>query len=682
MSVDASDRPPRLRRRWRGWNWLTIPVAAAALAGALLGLYLALAIDLPQVEELQTYDPSAVTTLQAADGVPFRTFFVERRIPVPRKSMPRELVEAIVSVEDSRFYAHRGLDWVGIGRALWQDIRHRRIVEGGSTLTQQLAKVLFLTPEKSLLRKAREAILALAIERRYSKQEILTLYLNQIYLGEGAYGVEAAAQTYFGKGVAGLSLAECAMIAGIPRSPSRYSPISHPEEALARMRTVLARLRMEGYISREQEQQAVAQPPPVRPARPGKEPGAYFADLVRRRLEQELGENLLYRGGLTVRTTLDLDLQLAAEKAVADGIAAYEKRHPPAPGEAPVQAALLAMDPATGEVKALVGGRDFATSPYDRAFSARRQPGSAFKPVLYAAALAGGMTPATLLSDRPATFRLPGQEPWTPENFGGVYRGNVSLRTALEDSLNAASVDLLIRTGYGPVMETARRLGFSAVLRPYPSLALGVFDASLSELVQAYAAFDNAGMRPRLRFLVSVRDREGVPLRDFDPPELTEAIPPRTAFQVTNLLTGVVERGTARVASALGLPLAGKTGTTDDYKDAWFVGFSPSLVAGSWVGYDVPRSLGRGEAGSRAALPIWMDFMHAALATAPVSRFAIPPETDMVEVDPATGLLAGGACPLIVLDAFLPGTAPVAACPPDRHRAPAPGASLTGPPLD
>ncbi len=666
----------------RGWGWLIFPLAASALAGTLIGLYLALGTDLPQVEALQTYDPSAVTTMFAADGTPFKTFFVERRIPVPREKMPRELVEAIVAVEDSRFFTHGGLDWKGIGRALWQDIRHGRIVEGGSTLTQQLAKVLFLTPEKSLLRKIREAVLALAIERRYGKQEILTLYLNQVYFGEGAYGVEAAAQTFFGKSVSDLTLAECALTAGLPRSPARYSPISHPEEARARQRTVLVRLRMEGYITREQEEQALSQPLTIRPARPGKEPGAYFADLVRRRLEEEMGENLLYRGGLAVHTTLDLAMQKAAEKAVADGIAAYEKRHAPRPGEAPVQAAMLAMDPATGEIKALVGGRDFASFPYDRALTARRQPGSAFKPILYASALSAGMTPATLLSDVPATFRFPGQEPWTPENYGGVYNGTVTMRTALENSLNAASVNLLTRTGYAPVMETARRLGMTADLLPYPSLALGVFDSSLAELVQAYAAFDNGGMRPRMRFLTAVRDREGVPLKGFDPPGLSEALPPRTAFQMTNLLTGVVERGTARAASALGLPLAGKTGTTNDFKDAWFIGFSPDLIAGTWVGFDAPRSLGRGEAGARAALPIWMEFMRATLSQAPPSRFPIPPEIEMVEVDPATGFLASAACPTRVLEAFLPGTAPVATCDPDRHRSPEPGPSLTEPPLD
>ncbi len=681
MSLRTFLRPP-LDSLWR-WGWLILPLLAAILAGAAAGVLVILSQGLPQVEELQTYEPSTLSTLLADDGKAFWTLGTERRIPVPLDRIPPLLVKAVVAVEDSRFYEHHGVDLKGIARALWRDIVTGSLAQGGSTITQQLSRVLFLTSEKSLTRKLREAVLAMQIERRYGKDEILTLYLNQIYLGEGAYGVEAAARTYFGKGVEDLTLSECSLLAGLPKGPSYYSPLAHPERAEARRRVVLGRLAAEGVIAPGELEEALASPPVLSPSSPRTAVGAYFAEQVRRELEERLGENLLYRGGITVRTTLNRELQEAAEEAVRDGIAAYEKRHPAGkakPGEAPaepVQAALVALSPATGEVKALVGGRDFAASPYDRAASARRQPGSSFKPILYAAALSAGMTPATLLSDVPRVYRQKGSPPWKPENYSRRYHGEVTMRTALEESLNAASVDLLVRTGYPPVRETARRLGLTAEIQPYPSAALGVFDASLLEMTSAYAAFDNEGMRVAPRLWRSASGKEGETLLPEEAPLITEAVSPVTAFLTSNLLIGVVERGTARGAASLGTPVAGKTGTTQDYKDAWFIGYSPSLAAGVWVGFDTPRTLGRGEAGSRAALPIWTAFMRRALAGVPSARFSIPPGVEMAEVDPTTGALAGEGCPDRVMEGFAAGTAPTAPCDPARHRP-----ALTEPPLD
>jgi len=594
-------------------SWLMLPLVGSILIGVFIGVLLAITQDLPQVEDLQTFEPSSMTALLAHDGRPLRFFFLERRIPVPLQEMPEMLIQAVIAVEDSRFYRHFGLDIKGIFRALWKDIRSLRVVEGGSTLTQQLSRVLFLTPEKTLKRKIREAILAINIERRYSKEEILSLYLNQIYLGEGAYGVEAAARTYFGKSSQELTLAECAMIAGIPKSPTLYSPIGNPDQALGRMKVVLRRLFHEGYISREEYNKAVLTGFSIAPVLPSEDPAPYFTEIVRKELEERFGANFVYRGGITVQTTLDLDLQDAARKAVHSGLEGYERRHPPGPkDDSPVQASLLALDPSTGEVRALIGGRDFSLSPYNRATQARRQPGSAFKPFLYAAAIAAGHPPTEILDDTAFEVPLKGQPPYVPVNYSGQYYGPVTMRTALEKSLNAASVDLLLKVGYGPVIKMASKLGITTKLKPYPTLTLGVFDVSLQEMVAAYGTLGNRGILVKPRYITRVLDRQGQIL--WEPSlHLEDATSPQVAFVATNLLEGVIERGTGRSASHLRGPLAGKTGTTDDFKDAWFLGFAPRLATGVWVGYDMPKSLGAGETGARAALPIWKLFMDKAL---------------------------------------------------------------------
>ncbi|MBN2720238.1 MAG: PBP1A family penicillin-binding protein, partial [Proteobacteria bacterium] len=583
-------------------SWLLLPLTGSLLIGAFVGILLAITQDLPQVEDLQTFEPSSMTAILASDGRPIKFFYVERRIPIPLQDVPETLVQSVIAVEDARFYQHFGLDIKGILRALWKDIRSLEAVEGGSTLTQQLSKVLFLTPEKTMLRKIREAILAVNIERRYSKEEILTLYLNQIYFGEGAYGVEAAAQTYFGKSARDLDLPECAMLAGIPRSPALYSPIAHPDRAAARTKLVLGRLLEEAYISREEYDSAVRTGFSIAPSLPPQDPAPYFTENVRKLLEERFGANMIYRGGITVQTTLDLDLQEAAEKAVVAGIRMYEERHPPGPDDPPVQASLLAVEPATGRVLAHVGGRDFSRSPFDRAIQAKRQPGSAFKPIIYAAALSGNLTPATFLNDSPFKVPLKGQPPYVPVNYSGHYYGPVTMRQAFERSLNAASVDLLLKVGYQPVIDTASKLGISADLKPYPALALGVFDVSLQEMVAALGAISNRGILVEPRFIKRIVDRQGQIL--WEPsPTLTDAISPQAAYLTTSLLEGVIARGTGRAASDLRSPVGGKTGTTNDFKDAWFLGVAPGLVAGVWVGFDIPENLGNGETGARAALP-------------------------------------------------------------------------------
>jgi len=641
--------------------WITLPLAGSLLIGVFLGVLLAVTQDLPQVESLQTYEPSSVTRILADDGRPVRSFFVERRIPISIQEIPDDLIKAIIAVEDARFYQHFGLDLRGILRALWKDIASMRVVEGGSTLTQQLSKVLFLTPERTLMRKIREAFLAINIERRYSKNEILSLYLNQIYLGEGAYGVEAAARTYFGKHARELTLAESALIAGLPRSPSLYSPINHPERARRRMRVVLDRLLTEGYISQKGHDQAAQTGFSLSPPPSLEDPAPYFTEIIRRKLEEKLGANLLYRGGIVIESTLNLELQKSAREAVSMGIAAYEARQPGKVGAPPVQASFIALVPSSGEVKALVGGRDFSSSPYNRATQARRQPGSAFKPVLYAAALASGLPPTKALRDEPFEVELKGSPPYIPVNYSGRYSGPVTLRSALERSLNAASVDLLMQIGYQRVMDMAQRLGIRSELKPYPSLALGVFDVSLQEMVSAYGTFTNRGILVSPRYIRRVLNRQGQVL--WEPPlQLSDALSPDVAYLTTSLLEGVIQRGTGRRAATLGMPIAGKTGTTDDYKDAWFIGYTPDLSAGAWVGFDKPANLGNREAGSRAALPIWMTFMRKAGAQMPSDEFEMPSGIEVVEVDPATGLLAGPLCPDRFVEVFLEGTAPEEIC--------------------
>lgn len=650
---------------WKiNWYWIVLPVAAAMLVGLSLGLLLALTQDLPQVEALQVYEPSAVTTVFSDDGSPVRSLFVERRIPVPLQEIPGTLVQALIAVEDARFYQHFGLDIKGILRALWRDIKSMKAVEGGSTLTQQLAKVLFLTPEKTIIRKLKEALLAINIERRYSKDEILTMYLNQIYLGEGAYGVEAAARTYFGKNVKNLNLAECSMIAGLPRSPSLYSPIAHPERAESRLRVVLLRLLDEGFITDEIYRETVEAGLVLKTSPSPEDPAPYFTEMVRRELEQRISPNLLYRGGLAIETTLNLEMQLAAEGSLQRGLKSYERRHPDSKKENDdlIQGAFLALDPATGEIKAMVGGRDFSLSPFNRTTQARRQPGSAFKPILYTAALSSGFTPSDIIDDFPLKIQIKGRtDPWIPRNYTGDYSGPVTLRTALERSLNAASVDLLQRLGYQPVIDTAHRLGITTELKPYPSLALGTFDVSLLEMISAYGVFDNRGILAAPHLIRRVRDREGGVLWE-QASHLSDVLSPQISFQITNLLEGVTTRGTARRALRLGRPSAGKTGTTDDFRDAWFIGYVPGLAAGAWVGFDLPSSLGNGESGGRTALPVWIDFMGTVLRDIPAEQFPVPEGIDLVEIDPESGLLAGPGCYEKVVEAFLPGTAPTGYC--------------------
>lgn len=639
-------------------------VLVAVLIGGAVGLLLYTAWDLPEVQALEHFKPSITTRVYSDSNQLLAEFFVENRTPVKLADVPDVFLKALLATEDTRFYSHRGLDYRGIARAFIRNIRAGKVVEGGSTLTQQLAKILFLTPERSYLRKFKEMTLSLKIEQRYTKQEILALYLNQIYFGSGAYGIESAAQIYFGKQAKDMTTAECALLAGIPRSPKYYSPFRSKENALARRRHVLNRLLATASISPAQAEEAERTPLPAQPAvqQKGPAPAPYFVEYIRQKVEERFGSSILYSGGLNIYTSINDSLQGQAERAVLAGLRSLEaKQGRKQQRLPPLQASIVALDPATGHIRAMVGGRDFGTSQFNRAWQALRQPGSAFKPIIYAAAINRGYSAADMLSDTPLTVRIDNRKTWTPENFTRTYQGDVTLRKALAQSLNVPTVRLLAKIGADEAIRFARALGIRSPLNAVPSLALGSSDVTLLELTSAYSVFANSGIRSEPVAILHITDSSGRTLfaNDAIP---AQVLRPETAYLVTNLLKGVIERGTGWKARELGRPAAGKTGTTNDYRDAWFIGYTPTLVAGVWVGFDDQRSLGPKATGSRAALPIWLDFMKQAHEGQEPVEFNIPDGLLVRSIDPHSGLLSTEQCRNSLREVFLPGTEPRRYC--------------------
>jgi len=596
-------------------------LTGGALAAAVYALW---PTDLPSVKALEEYAPSLGTRVYADDDELLTEFQAERRIFVPLREIPRGLRDAVIAVEDARFYSHQGVDLRGVARAAYANFRHGRIVEGGSTITQQLAKVLFLTPDRSFERKVKEAVLALELENRYSKDRLLELYLNQIYLGHGAYGVEAAARTYFGTSVRELTLPQIALLAGLPRAPASYSPFDRPELAKSRRAHVLDRMHQLGYISEPEARAAKRVPLGLVPPERRRTTAPYFLEYLERTLEAKYGSDLMYKGGLSVYTTLNPVTQRMAEAALRQGLEAITARHAgkeSAGQSAMPQGAVLVIEPQTGYIKALVGGADFARSEFNRAIHARRQPGSAFKPFVYLAALEAGWTSTDLVDDSPVSFPASPGKVWEPENYDGKFRGPITLQQALEESVNIAAVKLLREVGTARVVDVARRLGIQSPLQDNLTLALGSSDVTLLELTTAYAALANQGVRMdpiAVRYVTDVQGR----LIEENIPQGSEAVSPAVATLLTHMLRGAVERGTAIQARVLGRPVAGKTGTTNDFSDAWFVGYTPSLAAGVWVGHDRLRTLGREETGARAALPIWIALMREILKHRPVEDFS------------------------------------------------------------
>ena len=550
---------------------------------------------------------------------------------MPLQQIPHGLRNAIIAVEDARFYSHFGVDVRGILRAAYANLRHGRVVEGGSTITQQLAKVLFLTPDRRFSRKVKEALLAFELEKRYSKDRLLELYLNQVYMGHGAYGVEAAARIYFGKSVQDLTLPEVAMLAALPRSPGNYSPFERPELVQRRRAIVVGRLLEEGYISEAEAKAANRAPLGLVPPERRRSSGQYFLGYLQQSLEAKYGSDVLYKSGLSIYTTLDAGLQRAAEQALREGLQAVATRQAaraasrgkPGPATEVPEGAVVVIEAATGYVKVLIGGADFARTEFNRALYAHRQPGSAFKPFVYLAALEAGHAPTEILDDSPVRY-VSGDKVWEPENYDGKFRGPVTLQQSLEESINVPTIRLLEQVGVNPVIDAARRAGIQSRLPHDLTLALGTGDVTLLELTAAYGTFANQGIRMEPLMVRHVTDAQGR-LVEENIPQGREAITPDLAIGLTQMLRGIVERGSGIGARVLERPLAGKTGTTNDFSNAWFVGYTPSIVAGVWVGHDRPRSLGHDETGARAALPIWVAVMRAALRGKPVEDFPAPP---------------------------------------------------------
>ena len=665
----------RVRRRWPARPWLRRLLIVAGILSLLLGAGAAVAAlwaftilprTLPSVTALETFQPLLGTKIYDDNDELITELHVERRIFVPLAHIPQALRDAVIATEDKRFYYHWGVDPIGIARATVQNYRRGRVVEGGSTITQQLTKVLFLTPDKSLERKLKEAVLALELERRYTKDRILEMYLNQVYFGHGAYGVEAAARTYYGKSVAELNVREAALLAGLPRAPTTYSPFEHSEAAKRRREVVLRRLVEYGALKDADAKRLARADLGLIPPERRRTTGQYFLDYVQQTLEAKYGADLVFKGGLNVYTTLSPTMQLAAEQSLRDGLKALEGRTGKGkPGEHP-EGAIVTVEPHTGYVRAMVGGYDFFRSEFNRAVQARRQPGSVFKPFIYIAALEAGLTPATRVEDAPVSYAVGANgQVWKPENYDRKFRGSTTLQQALEESVNVVTVKVQERVGLNRTIQVARRFGISSPLDVNLSLALGTSDMTLIELTSAYGALANQGQWLPPTTIRYVTDPKGKLLEE-NLPEPREAVSPETAFVITHMLRGVVERGTGQAAKVLGRPIAAKTGTTNDYSNAWFIGYTPRLATGVWVGYDRPRSLGKDETGSRVAVPIWTGFMTKVLGDSPKEDFSMPDRVVLVPVD----LDPSNECVRVVTMAFVKGTEPAVACGPRRQGVP------------
>jgi penicillin-binding protein 1A len=735
----------------------------AALLGTASGVLFAYSDDLPAISALDDYEPDTITRVLGRDQTVVGEFAVERRVVLRYDDIPLQMRQAILAAEDSGFFEHFGLSFTGLARAAVTNLIEMRKAGGASTLTQQLARKLFLTDEKTWERKVKELLLAVQIEKRYTKQEIFTLYCNQMYFGHGAYGVEAAALLYFGKSVKDLAVEEAAMIAGILQGNARQSPYVNPAAALRRRNYALDRMAEEGFLTADAAAEAKARPIVTRgdPARENTF-APYYLEEVRKYLESHYGAQQLYESGLTVRTPLDNRLQRISTRALDLGLRRVDKRRTgfrraqinvkqgdtplgtfrherwqramvpgdivpalvervDAAGAAPGHAALrigtmraeltrdsfqwtrrreaaqvvsvgdlvdvelltvdatngtatvrleqtpllegavVAIENRSGHVLAMVGGYSFARSKFNRATQALRQIGSTFKPILYTAAIDRGLTPATMLDDEPTTFDAgAGQPPYSPRNYDGQFDGPLTLRTALERSRNIPAVKVMEMLGPGQVVPYAARFGLPGSLPPFLSSALGAGESTLIALTSAYSVFPNHGVRMEPVQVLSVADREGVLLEEHQPVP-RDAIRADTAYVMTSMLRGVVQRGTAASAAALDWPLGGKTGTVDDYTDAWFVGFDPEITLGVWLGYDEKKPIGNGETGTTAALPIWIEIMKAYLegrdrATAPA--FDAPGNIVFVTVDRYSGApVEEGVTPTIT-EAFIAGTQP------------------------
>ncbi len=727
------------------FKYISLIAACSVILGIVLGGYLAINRGIPSIKEVSEYRPLSGTKVYDDEDSLIGDIKIEKGIFVPVQDIPEHMINAVIAVEDSRFWRHKGIDYIAIVRAIIKDILYGELKEGGSTITQQLAKVMFLTPEKTLKRKLREAALAIKIEKNLDKKEILELYLNKVYFGHGAYGVEMASKIYFGKSVKELTLSEAAIIAGLIRAPSVYSPFNNITRARERQSIVLSRMEEEGFIKRSEKEKTLEQPIYLSSKVRDRAGNNYFVEYIRKYLEERYGEETVYKEGLKVYTTLNRKAQLSAAKALREGLKELDKRRgwrgpidhkdnidiekekktsEPAslvltetnevvsglvlevrkreavikargvigklsiddaqwastiidsktgkrkvlknytltqilaPGDLikvniksvhknavrfsleqdpEVQGAVVALEPDTGFIRTLIGGYDFIKSEYNRALYAKRQPGSAFKPIIYAAALDKGFTPVSIIVDEPVTYYGGPKGKWTPENYDHKFYGPTSLREALTYSRNVVTVKLVEEVGISSVVEFARKIGIQGELPNDLTLALGSLSITPFDLALCYSVFANAGMRVKPIAIKYIADSRGMILESNEP-EAVEVISPQTAFLITSLMEEVVKNGTGWRAKSLGRPVAGKTGTTNEYRDAWFVGYTPNLVSVVWVGFDDMRPLGSQETGARAASPIWVSFMNDVLKDEP-EEFSAPEGIVSCTIDPVTGLL-------------------------------------------
>jgi penicillin-binding protein 1A len=756
FSDDQESAKPVKRAWWRDINLLHGPeyrsrhiasratflvlLGLSSLFGVMCGLMLVYSIDLPQMDELERYRPNTTTELLDIHGREIGSFALERRVVEPYTEFPPVLRDAILSIEDKSFESNWGVNLFRAVGAAWRDIHSRSRAQGSSTLTMQLARNLFLSNEKTYGRKLQEILLSMQIERVFTKDQIFALYANQIYLGHGTYGFEAASEFYFSKHVKDLTLSEAALLAALPKGAESYSPINHPDRALRRRNLVLSEMLGDGKISAEQEEEAAAMPLGLNIEPPANSEAPYFVEEVRRQLEKEYGAEEVHGAGLKVYTTLDLDLQRVANKAVLDGTAAYERRHgwkghlynvlatgtsleaykhpdwteaivkdgyyhalvtEVAPGrvvvkigstralmtpsdwawtqkssandllavgdlvyvrlgesstdgvthaqleqDSGVQASMMAIDNSNGEVLAMVGGRDFTLSQFNRATQAEREVGSSFKPYVYTTAVEAGAKPTDLIVDGPVTFPTP-SGPYTPHNYEGDYKGSMTLLDAFAESRNIPALKLADKAGIRTVIEMAHRFGVTSNIPAFLPVAIGSADISLAEQVGAYSVFPNDGIHIEPHTIRRVTQADGLPM-DEKPPLVTEVISVETARTMMQFLQAVTRMGTGAAAASLNHPFGGKTGTTNDYTDAWFIGFSPSVTCGTWIGFDNRQSLGEKETGAKAALPMWMDFMRAAIAGKPTESFPTgnaPKKQLDLPLTPAAGTPAGKPIP-------------------------------------
>jgi len=633
----------------------------AIIAGILVGLVMGIWIKgLPPVESLAHYKPDVVTLIYDNSEDVVGEFFTERRIPLKRCEFPDSVIRAILAAEDAEFYQHSGFDLPGIVRAFLTNLKNLRISQGASTITQQLARMLFLTNEKSFIRKIKEAILAVKIERYYSKDEILTLYLNLSYFGHGAYGIQSASYTFYDKPVSDINLAQCAMLMGLLKNPSYFSPVNHLDRALSSRNRIIDRMLAKKLISTVEHERLVEEDSGVIQTHKNEQLAPYFIEEIRKQLVNSMGNKAVLTGGLKVYSTLDADHQRAANLAVAKGIQEFQDRQN---GAEEIQAALVAIRPGTGEITAMVGGRDFEKSKFNRAVQALRQSGSAIKPFVYLTGFLNGMKPSDIVIDEPIRYVDPqSKQVWKPRNYDRKFHGPVTLRHALEKSLNVSTVKVLEKVGIDATLDTIRKVGIETELPPYMSVGLGSGEVTLLELTNAYATLAGGGIRAKPTLFKRICDQGGKILEN-EFLNISEEFDERYCFQITCLLQGVVQSGTGWRARKLDLPVAAKTGTTNDCTDAWFVGYTPSLAVGVWVGYDLKRTMGKGETGSRAAGPIFVDFLEQISTEFKNDRIRIPDGIVEVQICSETGFLPNNQCPKIIKEVFLENAQPHQYCP-------------------